>query len=109
MLTDDFNIMQLNSQYRGINKPTDVLSFAQAEGDVSFDSDMDEHILGDVIISVETAKKQAQANSIMIQDEVELLLVHGILHLLGYDHVKLNEKKIMFARQQELLKLSGNK
>ena len=109
VLTDDFNILQLNSHYRGINKATDVLSFVQAEGDISFDTDMDEYVLGDVIISVETARKKAKANKADVQDEVELLLTHGILHLLGYDHAKIKDEKIMFARQQELLELSGNK
>ncbi|HOM71842.1 MAG TPA: rRNA maturation RNase YbeY [Armatimonadota bacterium] len=79
LLTDDAEITVLNRNYLGKDRPTDVISFYQAEkpeerGD----------ILGDVVISVETAKRQADERRKSLDDELDLLLAHGILHLLGY-------------------------
>lgn len=83
LLTDDTLIHQLNRDYRGKDRPTDVLSFSQREGE-DMPSPVD--VLGDVVISVETAGRQAAERGRTLDDEVRLLLVHGILHLLGYDH-----------------------
>ena len=73
----DSKIRQLNRQFRGIDKPTDVLSFP---------SDDTEHDLGDIAVSVETAASQATENGLSFDDEIAQLILHGLLHLSGYDH-----------------------
>ncbi len=103
VLTDDENISKLNKEYRNIDGPTDVLSFSQIEGE-EFGEDECEVPLGDVVISVETAKRQAEAQGHTLEEEIDLLLVHGLLHLLGYDHADSEDEEKMFARQAELLK-----
>ena len=75
VLCDDAFIQSLNAEYRGLDKPTDVLSFAQD----------DPHLLGDIVISLPTAARQAQAPGWTLENEVALLGVHGLLHLLGYE------------------------
>ncbi len=80
-LVGNGEIQRLNSQYRNKNEPTDVLSFS-LEGDLS----KGEKLLGDVVISVEQAEKQAKEGMKTLDMEIEILLIHGILHLLGYDH-----------------------
>lgn len=105
LLTDDKEIAGLNEEYRDTKGPTDVLSFSQVEGDEDFAPDVDEHLLGDVVISVETAKRQAEEAGKSIEEEVDMLLTHGILHLLGYDHAEPEEAEKMFARQAELLNM----
>jgi len=81
LLCDDVFIRELNRDYRGKDKPTDVLSFP-----IDSDSGVGKRMLGDVVISVETAERQAQKRSRALLDEATTLLVHGILHLLGYSH-----------------------
>ena len=84
MITDDEQIHALNRDYRGIDRPTDVLSFSQLEGEqVSLEGEV--VALGDVVISIETARKQAEERGHSADDEIELLVIHGVLHLLGYD------------------------
>jgi probable rRNA maturation factor len=89
LLTTDEHIRQLNRDYRGKDRPTDVLSFQQLDEDWSVGSaeaQRDEPVvLGDVVISVETAARQAARGDRSLDDEMSLLVVHGILHLLGYD------------------------
>lgn len=83
LLTGDNQITILNRIYRHKDRPTDVLAFAQREGEHG------EHagaILGDVVISVETARRQARARRVDVVSEVTMLLAHGLLHLLGWDH-----------------------
>ncbi len=92
--TDDDTIRNLNSQYREIDRPTDVLSFPQ---------DMENNILGDIIVSVEKAKVQAAEKKHDLEQELALLVAHGFLHLLGYDHAELEEEKRMFSLQDRLL------
>lgn len=92
--TDDDTIRNLNSQYREIDRPTDVLSFPQ---------DMENNILGDIIVSVEKAKVQAEEKKHDLEQELALLVAHGFLHLLGYDHAELEEEKRMFSLQDRLL------
>jgi probable rRNA maturation factor len=101
LLADDECISILNGQYRGIDGPTDVLSFSQHEGDEDFDSAG--NLLGDVVISVETAVRQASERGADLDSEIDVLLVHGLLHLLGYDHAEPGEAEAMFARQTELV------
>ncbi len=102
VLCDDAFIHPLNQQYRGIDKPTDVLSFAMGEGEEVFEQDP---TLGDVIISVETAQRQADARGHSLEQELRVLLVHGILHLLGYDHEEDAEAELMEAEERRLLSL----
>lgn len=99
LLTNDKSITILNKQYRGIDGPTDVLSFAQAEGE-DFPAEPGETLLGDVVISVETAARQAGEQSRELDNELGILLAHGLLHLLGYDHTEPNEEREMFAKQE---------
>jgi probable rRNA maturation factor len=83
VLCGDAFIQVLNRDYRGQDRPTDVLSFAMREGE---DGDADDPVLGDVVISLETAARQAAERGHSVGREVQFLLVHGFLHLLGYDH-----------------------
>ena len=76
VLCDDLFIQSLNAQWRGKDTPTDVLSFAQED---------DPHLLGDIVISLPTAARQADAAGWTLENEVALLEIHGLLHLLGYD------------------------
>lgn len=109
LFTDDIFIADLNAQYRGVEEPTDVLSFA-------FNEDEDDDIvkipgipdmLGDVVVSLETAKRQAVVAGKSVEQEVALLLVHGTLHLLGYDHETPEKEAVMWRRQDEALKETG--
>lgn len=104
LLTNDESITMLNGEYRDLREPTDVLSFSQHEGDDEFAAE--ENLLGDVVISVETAKRQADERVADLDSEIDMLLVHGLLHLLGYDHAEPEEAEKMFSRQAELL--AGN-
>lgn len=83
LLTGDSGIRDLNHQYRDKNQATDVLSFPQDEDAVN---EKGQVLLGDVVISVETAFRQATDHHLSLQEELILLLIHGILHLMGYDH-----------------------
>lgn len=103
LLTDDENISLLNEEYRGVEGPTDVLSFSQHEGEEDFPPSAQENLLGDVVISVETAQRQAAEQGHTLDEEIDVLLVHGVLHLLGYDHAEPDEAKEMFARQEAVL------
>lgn len=86
VLTDDPTIHALNKQWRNKNKPTDVLSFSQVEGEPILAGDTPV-VLGDVIISTDTAARQATERGHSLEVEITRLLVHGVLHLLGHDHV----------------------
>ena len=86
VLTDDPSIQELNRTFRGKDNPTDVLSFSQIEDWPTF-STQEHMLLGDVVISLETAWRQAQAYGVTLEEEVARLLVHGVLHLVGHDHV----------------------
>jgi probable rRNA maturation factor len=94
---------QLNHEFLGIDQPTDVLSFPSDE----MDPDTNLRYLGDVIISYEQAGKQAEAAGESIEDELQLLVIHGVLHLLGHDHSEPDEKARMWAAQKEILALLG--
>jgi probable rRNA maturation factor len=83
LLTDDEEIQALNETYRGLDKATDVLSFPQDEDAANETGDT---LLGDVVISVETAARQAEEHHLNFNEELILLAIHGILHLLGFDH-----------------------
>lgn len=100
---NDQFIKKLNKEYRGINKSTDVLSFAFKE--VSYPLDIKQSFLGEVIISTQTTRKQANNFKHSFDKELLILLIHSILHLLGYDHVQLQDAKKMKQKEEELLAL----
>ena len=99
VLTDDNNIQVLNRDYRGYDKPTDVLSFEAHERDPETGS----LYLGDIIISLEHAASQAEQRGHTLLAETQLLVVHGVLHLLGHDHTEVEEKARMWNDQAEIL------
>ena len=101
IIVDDCYIHDLNKQYRGIDRPTDVISFA-LEDDKTF-IDMDFKVLGDIYISIDTAKKQALNYGHSLKRELSFLTIHGILHLLGYDHQNEEDEKKMFDLQELIL------
>ncbi len=102
VLTGDEAIASINSNYRKKKGPTDVLSFAYREAPTPMADGLPEY-LGDVIISLETAQKQAQEYNVPLHDEILRLIVHGMLHLLGYDHEQYYKKKQMQKKEEELL------
>lgn len=103
LLTGDDEIRELNHRFLGIDEPTDVLSFPDEAGD--FVQGMaDEPLLGDIAISLLTASRQAEEHNLPLPDELSHLLVHGILHLCGYDHVTSPEDETrMRAREEHYL------
>lgn len=103
VLTGDETLKTLNAQHLGIDAPTDVLSFPADE----FDPDQQMPYIGDVIISVPRAKEQAEAAGHPLENEISLLIVHGILHLLGYDHDSEEQKALMWKKQAEILNNLG--
>lgn len=99
-------IHKLNKAYRGVDRPTDVLSFALDEGEEEpalAESDA-EHLLGDIIISAPTAQAQAEEFGHGLKREITYLAVHGILHLLGYDHMEEADKKVMRKQEEAVLR-----
>jgi len=104
LLTDDASIQELNRRYADVDAPTDVLSFSAWEGDPGFviAPEMAAY-LGDIVISVPYAARQAVAAGHALDAELRLLVVHGILHLLGYDHATDAEEAIMWEKQQSIL------
>ena len=103
--TDDDGIHQLNHQYRQKDQPTDVLSFAALEDDLGMPHPESEPLyLGDIIVSIETAKKQAIARDHSFQIELGWLVSHGLLHLLGWDHPDEESLQKMLDRQEMLLR-----
>lgn len=115
-LVDDAKIQEINNEYRNINSPTDVLSFPIIEGcegqinpEVG-DYDEDGHaMLGDIIISLETAKRQAEEYGHSFEREVAFLVTHGMLHLLGFDHEEEEQEKKMLEEQEKILTKAGLK
>jgi probable rRNA maturation factor len=95
---DDENIKQLNKQYLGKDKATNVLSFSLLEGEYG---NINPQILGDIIVSVETAQRDALYGKLTIDQEIDFLIIHGILHLLGYNHENTTEKETKKMRQKE--------
>ena len=104
LLVDDSAMAELNHAYRGVTGPTDVLAFPMTEGRFSAVSP---DLLGDVVISAETAARQARPASGGVRGELALLLVHGILHLVGYDHATATERRRMWQKQRVILKACG--
>lgn len=120
LITDNEGIRQYNADYRGIDKETDVLSFPNVDyetpSDFStledsiadyFDPDTDELILGDIILSVNRIKEQAEEYGHSQKREYAFLIAHSMLHLCGYDHMEEEEAKVMEAKQKEALDALG--
>lgn len=105
LITDDEQLQTLNKAYRGIDKPTDVLSFEA--GDAMPGMKEDEAYLGDIVISLPTAERQAKEGGHSLKAELQLLTVHGTLHLLGYDHEEPDEKDRMWWAQASILAQLG--
>jgi probable rRNA maturation factor len=95
---DDEYIKQLNKQYLGKDQATNVLSFSLQEGEYG---DINPQILGDIIVSVETAQRDALYGKLNIAREIDFLLIHGILHLLGYNHENTTKKESNKMQQKE--------
>lgn len=104
IVTSDF-IHNLNKEYRNIDRVTDVISFA-LEDDKTFNFD-GYRVLGDIYICLDKVKSQALEYGHSFKRELSFLAVHGLLHLLGYDHMEKEEEKIMFAKQEEVLSRYG--
>ncbi len=98
-LVDDAAIHALNRDYREVDKPTDVLSFSMREGP---GGELHPDLLGDVVISVETAARQAAEAGRTLEEELLHLAVHGLAHLCGYDHATVDEERRMFGWEAEL-------
>lgn len=128
-LTDDEGIRELNRQYRGLDKPTDVLSFSLLEGeepDIQYNDEYEaseegaeewkdeekagnpfSELLGDIVISVPRAEAQAEEYGHSFERELGFLFVHGFLHVIGYDHGDDEQEREMFSKQEEVLKEAG--
>lgn len=116
--TSDEEIHELNREYRGIDRPTDVLSFAMQEDgvdelDIIFEVEHEEDadpisgMLGDIIISVDTALAQSEEYGHSLEREIGFLFVHGFLHLIGYDHQDDETEAEMTAKQEAILQKAG--
>mgnify|MGYP003900380611 CR=1 FL=1 len=120
LLVDDLTIRQLNKDYRGIDQPTDVLSFAlqeqtEDEPEIYWDSlddpdqikPYEDFMLGDIVISVERARSQAAEFGHSLAREMVYLAVHGALHLLGYDHCTDEDKALMREKEEQIMNKLG--
>lgn len=103
VLTDDEQLHELNKEFLGVDAPTDVLSFPASESDPETGTPY----LGDILISIPRATEQAQASGHSVEAEVQLLVVHGTLHLMGHDHAEAEEKARMWAAQAEVMSRLG--
>lgn len=105
ILVSEDKIHEINKQYRGIDRPTDVISFALEDSkDVEYDG---YRLLGDIYICDSKVYEQAKEYGHSIKRELSFLAIHGLLHLLGYDHMKEDEEKVMFSLQEEILSNYG--
>ena len=103
VLANDARLQELNREYLGIDEPTDVLSFPASETDPETGA----RYIGDILVSIPRAKSQATAAGHPLESEVQLLVVHGVLHLLGHDHAEAEEKARMWKAQAEILEGLG--
>lgn len=102
LFVDNETIREMNREYRDKDMATDVLSFPMYEADEEID-DEEEILFGDIVISLERAQEQCQEYGHSLEREVMYLLVHGLLHLAGYDHMEEEDKKQMRAQEEKLL------
>ena len=108
-LTDPENIQRINKEYRNIDKPTDVLSFPMFEKEeldkkIANNDFGYEDILGDIIISIKRVEEQAEEYGHSFERELSYMVVHGFYHLMGYDHIKEEDKNIMRPKEEKILK-----
>lgn len=103
ILTNDTRLHELNLNYLGVDAPTDVLSFPASETDPETGA----RYIGDILISVPRAQEQANAAGHPLESEVQLLVIHGVLHLLGHDHAEAEERSRMWKAQAEILTRLG--
>ena len=101
VLTTDENIHEYNREYRSVDRPTDVLSFPADEGDDLLAPP--DGFLGDIMISIPRAREQAKALGHSTEREILFLTVHGVLHLLGYDHMRPEDEQIMLPVQRSIV------
>ena len=111
-LTNPSNIQKINKEYRNIDKETDVLSFPMFEKEelkdkLKKDDNKYEDILGDIIISIQKVKEQAQEYGHSFEREFAYMLVHGFYHLMGYDHIEEKDKELMRPKEEKILSLLG--
>jgi probable rRNA maturation factor len=119
-ITDNEEIRKINNEFRNLDKPTDVLSFplidyykpgdfsvVEEDDDELFDLDTGELMLGDIIISMEKAEDQAKEYGHSIEREIGFLTAHSMLHLMGYDHMEVDEEKLMKQKQEQILSKVG--
>lgn len=107
---DNERIHEINKEYRQKDAPTDVISFAMeemGEGEIEIKGTDVPAVLGDIIISIDRTKEQADEYGHSYERELGFLAIHGFLHLLGYDHMNEEDEKVMFSRQKELLDQYG--
>jgi probable rRNA maturation factor len=103
LLLDNKGIRAVNKKYLNRNRPTNVISFSLTEGEFG---NINPHVLGDVVISVEKALEQAEIRGTSLEEELTFLLIHGILHLVGYDHEKKgSEREKMRKKEKEVYKV----
>jgi probable rRNA maturation factor len=103
LLVDDAQIQELNQRYLGRDKPTNVLAFSMREGEFST---LHPNLLGDLVISVEMAKRQSRKSGFSPMEMIFLLMIHGILHLIGYDHEgSKREARKMALKQKEIFQI----
>ncbi len=100
-LVDDAAIQRINAEHRGKDKSTDVLSFPLFD-ESSTDPEIDERLLGDIVISIDTARRQAADYDAPLQNEIYRLLIHGLLHVMGHDHMEAEERAEMEAEERRL-------
>ena len=102
IIINNEEIHKINKEYRGIDRPTDVISFALEDyKDIKYENDY--RVLGDIYISIDKVKEQAKEYGHSEKRELAFLAVHGLLHLLGYDHMEKEYEKVMFSRQELIL------
>ena len=101
IIVDNKRIREINKEYRKIDKETDVISFALEDDDTFIELPI--RVLGDIYISIDRVKLQAKDYGHSEKREICFLVVHGILHLLGYDHMNTSDEKVMFSKQDKIL------
>lgn len=105
IIVDNEYIHKLNRDYRNIDRPTDVITFAlEDNGKIELEGG---RVLGDIYISIDKAKEQAKEYNHSLKRELSFLMVHGFLHLLGYDHMNEEDEKVMFDKQERILDSYG--
>ena len=106
ILVDNKKIHEINLEYRNIDRPTDVISFAAIDSSSNRELGYE---LGDIYISIDKVYQQSEAYNHSVMREFAFLVTHGILHLLGYDHIEYDEEQVMFKKQDEVLSILGIK